>query len=294
MKILKRIKLNTVISLGTVILILLSLAVSFRMIFIADRNMALIYEMRKVAFERILLRDEYLLYREERAKTQWYAKSETFRSLLAQADTRFDQGETKVLLQNARKDFDATVSGFSKVIEGHESRNLGAQKNPDFIEAQSRLTSQVLLRAYSLTDNINRLQESAQQTATNARNRGVFIVVLFILTGILAIILNSTVINRTLTKRIAVLNDGVEIIGAGDLDHRITVEGDDELSALALASNEMAAKLKQSYTSVDNLQMEIYERMRAEDALRKNDQFLLETQLVAGLGTYEMDLTTGQ
>ena len=275
MKIKTKLRLNTVISLGTVILILLSLVWSFREIIRADRDMELADEMRKVAFERILLRDEYLLYQEERAKAQWYAKSEALRDLLGQADTRLDQEEDKALLQDAMKYFEATFTGMSRVMEGHSRQDLGMHgmnTRAGFSNVELRQISQVFLKAYSLTDNINRLHESAHTKAINARNRGVFIVIFIVFGGIIAIIINSTIIDRTLTKRVAALGKGVEIIGAGDLDHRIEVVGDDELTALALASNEMAAKLKQLYTSVENLQKEMAERKQAEEALRESEK----------------------
>lgn len=267
MKIKTRLRLNTFISLGAILLILLSLVWSFREIIIADRNIKLADEMRKVAFDRILLRDEYLLYQEERAKTQWYAKSGVLRDLLALAVTRFEQEKDKALLQDARKDFDSTFSGFSRLMESRATQTPGVNIKPGFRDADAQVISQVLLKAYSLTDNINRLHESAHKEAENARNRGALIIVIFILGGIMAIIINSTVISKTLSKRISVLGKGVEIIGAGDLDHLIAVEGDDELSALALANNEMAAKLKESHTSVDTLRKEIAERKKAEERL---------------------------
>lgn len=269
MKIKTRLNLNTIVSLGTIIIILLSLAWSLREIIKEDREMKLVDEMRKVAFERILLRDEYLLYKEERAKTQWLAKSEELRGLFALADTLFDQKEDKTLLRDARTYFDATFSGMSNVMAGHARKDPDANRKPGFNDAEMRLISQVFVKAYSLTDDINRLHESVKKKAASAQNRGAVIVVVFIVGGILSIIINSAIIGRTLAKRIAALGKGVELIGAGDLDHRIAAEGDDELADLALASNEMAAKLKASYTSIDNLQREITERRRVEDKLNE-------------------------
>ncbi|MHC1744198.1 MAG: histidine kinase dimerization/phosphoacceptor domain -containing protein [Syntrophobacteraceae bacterium] len=53
-------------------------------------------------------------------------------------------------------------------------------------------------------------------------------------------------------------------MGAGNLDHRIDLTGNDELAELAKASNTMAAKLKESHTSVTELDREIAERRRVE------------------------------
>jgi len=268
MKIKTKLLFNTIISLCVVILMLLSLVWSFRRIISADRDMELVDEMRKVSFERILLRDDYLIHQEERAGVQWHAKSGVLRSLFAQADNRFPQGENRALLQQAKKDFDATFAGFSWVIQSHTAKKNAAGRDLSFNETELRLISQVFLKAYSLSDNIGRLRESVQRSEATARDSGIFMMVFFIICGVVAIIVNSIIISRTLSKRIASLGTGVAIIGAGDLTYRLAAEGDDELSALALASNEMAEKLKNTYTSVENLQKEIHTRKRAEEALR--------------------------
>jgi PAS domain S-box-containing protein len=87
--------------------------------------------------------------------------------------------------------------------------------------------------------------------------------------SVIITIWNSMVINSSLVKRIAELREGFEIMGAGNLDHRLGVKGGDELSALAKAGNEMAGKLKESHTSVTNLNREIAERKNAEEKLSR-------------------------
>lgn len=274
MQIKTRLNLNAFISLSTVVLIMLSLAWSYQTTTIADQDMELVHKMRKVAFERILLRDEYLLYQEPRAITQWHIKSEALRNLLVVADTRFDQNEDKVLLQNAQENFAATFSGFSKFVENHTQRDSDLNSKVGFNDAELRQISQVLLKAYTLTDNINSLHESAQTQAKNARDSGTIIIVIFFLGGTFAIIFNSALIRKTLTQRLATLEKGVEIIGAGNLDYCIALEGEDELSALARASNSMAATLKKSFTSVDNLEKEVEQRKRTEEELRTTSDYL--------------------
>src|SRR4030042_511029 len=120
MKIKTRLRLNTWISLVVVMLMMLSLAWSFWEMDKAARNENLIHELEKTAFDRISLRDDYLLYREERASVQWVAKSETLRGLMETATERFTSEVDKALLQEARKDFDATFTGFSMIMEKHK------------------------------------------------------------------------------------------------------------------------------------------------------------------------------
>ena len=290
MKITTRLTLNTFISLGAVILILISIVWSFREIIIADRNIKLADEMRDVAFDRILLRDEYLLYQERRSETQWHAKTEALQDLLVVAATRFDQEKDRTVLQDAQRDFKATNFGFSKVMEIRTKQYSGTNTRPGFSEAELQLISQVFMRAYSLNDNINRLNESAHKASKDARNRGALIVLIFISSGIIAIAINSAVIAKTLAKRVTALGTGVELIGAGDLDYRIAAEGNDELSTLARASNEMAAKLKQSYTSVESLQNEITGRKRVEEALRASEELFRIASETSNDVVYEWDL----
>ncbi len=272
MKIRTRLIINAWIALVIVVFMTLSLTWTFREIDGADRNESLIQEMRKAAFERTVLRDEFLLYPQERASIQWYAKSETLRGLMDTASELFTRKEDKVLLQEARNNFDATFAGFSTILEKHKREKGRAGRKPAFDEVESRLIGQVFLKAYALNDSIDRLYESTERAAQKARDRGGALVIFFVLGGGMAIVFNSVLTGRTVARRMAALNEGVEIIGGGNLNYSIDVEGDDELAALAYASNDMAAKLQRSYISVESLQQEISERRGAEEALRESEE----------------------
>ncbi len=279
MKIKNRLNLNAFISLGAVIVIILSLVWSYQEDSKANRNMDLVEEIRNVAFERIMLRDDYLLHAEERAKIQWHVKSETMRRLLDMADQRFTDSNDRVLLREARKDFDATHVSISAFMERHKRKEPSSTKDFNLTEAESMLISQAFLKAYSLTDRINKLHVSTDHKLARVRERSIVIVVFFMFAGITVILANSMILNRLLNKRIAALGKGIEIIGAGDLDYRVDARGDDELSALALGANEMAGKLKMSHTSLENLQKEIAERKEAEENLKQTvrlNQILLD------------------
>jgi PAS domain S-box-containing protein len=271
MKIKTRLKLNSFISLGVLILILLSLAWSFREMSIATRNLDQTAEMRKTAFERIILRDDYLLNQEERARTQWIAKSEALRRLLESASEIITDSYDQALLKEARRNFDITLASFSKFMEDRQREGRAAKGGFVFNDAESRLIGQVFINAYALNDNLNRLYESASKARTTARDRGLLAVIVAVIGGILASIINTALTNRILTKRIEELGKGVELIGSGDLDYRIMVEGDDELTALALAINEMTVKLGRSYTAITDLEKEIELRRRSEKSLRESE-----------------------
>jgi len=267
MKIRTRLKLNAWIYLGVVMLMIFSFVWSFREIYRHDQNENLAGEMQKSAFERDSLKNDYLLHREERARVQWYAKSETLRGLLESASERFTGKEEKALLKSARETFNATFSLFSRFLEKHKREEHVAVEKLGFTEADSRLIGQVFLNAHALQDSIGRLFESAERASRRTRDRGTFLIIFFVLGGGIAIIANSIVTSRVVAKRMAVLDKGIEIIGGGDLDYRIDIKGNDEFSELARAGNEMAVRLNESHTSVEYLKKEIAEREQAEEAL---------------------------
>ena len=72
---------------------------------------------------------------------------------------------------------------------------------------------------------------------------------------------------RTISRPLIQLAAGAGEIGGGNLEYRIGIKSNDELGDLARATNEMAGKLKQTHTSVKNLEKEIMERRQAETAL---------------------------
>jgi PAS domain S-box-containing protein len=267
MKIKTRLKLNTWLTLGVIVFMMLSLAWSFLEIHRTDRNEEMVSSLRKLSFERILIRDEYLLYREDRAREQWLSKSETLRQLLGASKANFTTLEDLTLLQEAQQNFDATYQGFSAILKRYRQKVRRPNEGLALDEVESRLIGQVFLKAYALQDSINRLYESTKLDAQQARNRGVVLVVFVVLGGGMAIVLNSLLTGRVAAKRLTGLQEGLGIIGSGNLDHRIDETGDDEHADLARTVNTMAAKLNESLTSVENLRQEIAIRRCAEENL---------------------------
>ena len=71
------------------------------------------------------------------------------------------------------------------------------------------------------------------------------------------------------TKPIEELSVGATTIGKGDLTYRVRIRSQDELGQLANSFNKMADNLKKSQ---DHLLVEITERKRIEETLRKNEE----------------------
>ncbi|MDH4229734.1 MAG: cache domain-containing protein [Nitrospirota bacterium] len=79
------------------------------------------------------------------------------------------------------------------------------------------------------------------------------------LLGAIIIAVMGSIVARRIIQPIRVLQDGVERIAAGNLDHTIRVDTKDEIADLATAFNQMGEKLKASYSG---LEAKIAERTR--------------------------------
>ncbi|MDD1716923.1 MAG: SpoIIE family protein phosphatase, partial [Methanoregulaceae archaeon] len=85
---------------------------------------------------------------------------------------------------------------------------------------------------------------SASDSISNEieRTKMLFAFIFFaILFGVACMVL---LISRTITGPIRTLTEGTEIIGAGNLDHRVNIHSGDEIEQLAAAINRMAGDLK--------------------------------------------------
>lgn len=217
MKIRTRLKLNTWFAMGVIALMMISLAWTFREVSRMDRKENLASEMRKVAFEKILLRDDYLLLQGKQARVQWQAKSETMRRLLESAKEIFTGATDRAVLQETRQNFEATFSLFSTIITRPGQEEGTAGKKPAFDEGESRLIGQIFLKTHAFQDNIDELYESAEKASRAARNRGVVLAIIFVLGGGMAIVTNSFLTRKIVEKRLTTLHKGVMIIGGGNL-----------------------------------------------------------------------------
>jgi PAS domain S-box-containing protein len=299
MRIRTRLHLNTGVILLIMSLMAISLVWSFRESDKAHQKESLVVEMEKTAYERVVLRDDYLMRREERARVQWNAKTAQFRKFLEDAHGRCTDMRDASILESIRKRFDETVLLFSQLTDYHEKAKAAGYERSGFLEQERQMISYVIASAYDLMNHIRSLKQSASMASDTALQRSTLLVFFFMCVIVIGTIVNSAVINRILTKRIAELSHGSELIGAGNLDHRIPVTGNDELAELAKASNDMSAKLQASHTSLENLHREIRERKQAEEAMRETERAksellekLNEAQHIAMIGSWEWDLLT--
>jgi PAS domain S-box-containing protein len=217
--------------------------------------------IQEAIFERASARDEYLLYREERAKQEWSDKTRAIELLLARADREFSDPRSLPVLEEMRRAVDDTSAIFVRIDRNTQTRKAAGWGVEIYRELEKRLISQMLLRASSLRKQANQLQVSARDQALRSSNRSLYLIVMFVLVTVLITLCNAALLNRKLRKRLGTLHAGAEIIGAGGLEHRIVCQGSDELVDLAHTINTMTERLLLSNSELKGLNADLEQRI---------------------------------
>ncbi|MFQ5975366.1 MAG: PAS domain-containing protein, partial [Candidatus Hydrothermarchaeales archaeon] len=99
---------------------------------------------------------------------------------------------------------------------------------------------------------------------------------------------------RSISKPIHTLEEGVKIIGKGDLEYTVGINSDDEIGSLSRAFDQMTKDLKIVTASRDELDKEIDERKKAEEVLRESETRLKDAHRIAHIGNWAWDLQTNE
>jgi PAS domain S-box-containing protein len=144
-------------------------------------------------------------------------------------------------------------------------------KSGDWRAVHLRLANQIgplESRSATLVDSIDReVSEQRAQAALNirqAKRRIFWIVPITVAFTLLFAALLGTTITRSITQPLGRLVEGSKALGSGDFSHRVHVTGNDEIAQLGNVFNDMIVEL----------QMDIEERKRAEEALSASERKL--------------------
>ena len=108
--------------------------------------------------------------------------------------------------------------------------------------AGQHFMEQLQLALREMKDDEGRLLAERQREADAALEDAVSKTVVISLLALLIVVVGSALISRSITRPLAALLEGTVRFGAGDLEHRVVVERDDEPGKLAAAFNTMAIK----------------------------------------------------
>jgi len=207
----------------------------------------------------------YLLYHEERPRLQFVQQHEAIARLVAA--TRFRDRRQQELLNGIGQNSRLMKDSFLRLVANHERRGDSTGGNALAGEAEERLAGQILTRSRAVLSEALRLESLIDEEITAAQRRvsALILFLIVVVTFPLTVVLIRMA--RNIASSLRTLRRGAELIGAGQLDHRIALAARDELGELARAFDRMTAQLQETTVSRDSLGREVQERRRAEQAL---------------------------
>jgi PAS domain S-box-containing protein len=245
--------------------------------------------IERQAYELGYLANDYLLYRESQQADRWESKFASFSSDLSKMDA--STPEQQALLARISSNQQRLKAVFTEVRANIEStpQTPDAAFDAKFLQVS---WSRLEVQNQAMIFDVSRLGPMLRDRED--RLGRVINLLSFVLICLLGGYLwgNAGLTFRRTLKAINGLQAGTRIIGSGNLDFAITVQNEDEIGELSRAFNQMTASLKQVTASKADLEEEATERRRAEEALRRNEAFLLETGKMAKVGGWELDLQT--
>ena len=285
-------KVRTKLGLSGILLMCVAMASGLVLLVIAERvreaqeKSRIANEMVKAVFELNILTNQYLMHHEDRAKVQWKLRHDSLAKLLPEGG--FAGAEEQVLLERMRDHHEAMKTVFSQLAATREG---GEGETPDtvIVERERRLAGQMVVKSRGMVSDAHRLVQLSGRRIAIAQQRVLLLIVLSALGMAGVVAANYFLMGKSISKPIRKLHEGTEIIGAGDLDFRVGTDANDEIGQLSRAFDKMAANLKRVMASRDELEQEIAERERAEEALRASEARFRELYDDAPVGYHELD-----
>ena len=233
----------------------------------ATERGAIADEIVQGTLDQNILTTDYLLHREERAKTLWGLKHFSLTELVDQAEQEFKSPKERANLDTIREDHESSQDLFFKLIASSETQASGSEEIAKAQALEQGLTAQLLLKSQDIVSAASLLAERSRKQIDTARKRAeVFVVVFLVIIAVIGIAM-LLVLNRKVLKPITQLQRGAEIIGEGDLDYRTRITSRDEIGGLSRAFDQMTENLQAITASREELETEVAERKRAEEAL---------------------------
>jgi len=217
------------------------------------------------ASELSYLANDYLIYRESQQLNRWHSKFASFSKQVASLDMA--NPEQQVLVRNIQVNqqrlkevFDSTSSAVGGLSGNHK-----AGLDPALLQIS---WSRIAIQSQGLISDASRLSQLLHQQMDHLTKRNTLLI--YIMTGLFgALLLASYMLTyQRILKSLAKLQTGTASVGSGNFDYKLEEEKNDEMADLSRAFNRMTADLKTVTASKADLEHEIAERKKAEEALR--------------------------
>jgi signal transduction histidine kinase/ActR/RegA family two-component response regulator len=284
MKIRTRIQLSIILSLVLAATIASLLFLTARAVNETSREEAIAVEIVKGVAELKIVTHEYILHPEERSLMQWRSRHGSLSKILT--EDHFKGLDEKIVADQMLKNLQRFKTVFSNLtIDLRKGQAPGKQESAIFRELQDRLIGELLVKAQATVSLAFHLHQEIEAKLVTTQKRANLLTVLLLLTLTAVIVGILLWVNRSIARPIARLEEGTQITGSGNLDHKVGTTSKDEIGQLSRAFDKMTGDLKETTASITELNKEIIERKQAEDEKNKLETQLQQAQKMEAIGT---------
>ncbi|MFT4929311.1 MAG: PAS domain S-box-containing protein [Phenylobacterium sp.] len=249
MRIKAKFHLNILLSVGLALLIGSTLFITSKQVEQAVQKDNVIDQIVKGIVELNLLAGEYLLHQEIRANRQWYIVYEDVSHLLHR-HVLVDASQQKLLLeiQLEHKKLELKFAKITDIFDRSAS-NHALTALSQYSPMQQRLISHMLVNSQAMLGNAWQLSKLSKNALLKAQQQSSLTVVILVCILVVALITHSYFLSNSIIQPLSALKHSSQLIGDGDLSHKIGLIRADEIGELALAFDKMSATLSETTVS---------------------------------------------
>ncbi len=245
------------------------LLLSFRSMDVARMNGDIARQIRDSVTDLRNFSTSYAQFHEERPKEQFLAEHDSLTQLIAGA--RLRDREQQRFLDTVRLNSTSLKETFLRLVANHE-QGVSQGSNGALLEVDELLEGQLRIKATAMDADASRLRKAVDDDMRSAQRSSLTLVLLFLVLATVPVTLVLLRMRGSFAASLAALTKGADTVGAGNLDYRMDMAARDEMGELAGCFNRMTERLQTVTASRDEVQKEVEERRRVEDALRESEE----------------------
>lgn len=205
---------------------------------------------------------QWVLNGNSTTEAEWRKNNENVASILARirSPENLVQARVKSMLDTCR----SANTNFTELVSTRAGQtNLDQQA---FLPGQRELLHDLLAKTRELIVNCSQVTTTSQTGAMATQQDMDLMLTIWFAILALTMAVGMLIAGRRIMQRFDVVSTGLGAIADGKLDHKLTIQGNDELDQLLHSFNKMSRQLGQSQ---DVLRKEAGEHQSAAEALRK-------------------------
>jgi PAS domain S-box-containing protein len=267
MNIKNQIRLSVLISLILVVVISVSIIVSYQHMQVLQRQESLAADVVRGGYELTYLSNDYLINAEPRARVQWEERYTSLQPILSQLKSEnADEAQNLAII----REYNEKTGVLFREIPEPKTLSAGSVLFPT--SYQQVTWSRINVQSQGMIYEAWHLRQLYNHDVSEARFWNNILVLVLMVLMLVIIGVNYLLISRRLVRSIREVNEGSEVFATGNLDYRIPVKRDDEIGGIAHRLNLMAEQIRAVTASRDELDREITDRKRAEEALLESEE----------------------